>query len=125
MLRKENNQKYQHRIRNLARYLEEEGFCKIAANAEGFKLPTRIRVVNPKEEVLPDLTAEINGKLFVFEIQGYTKQLHISRWKTLSHYTREHGGQFFLLAPEEVITELTDFLENVQLDAVILPMAEL
>ncbi len=102
-------------VQFVAAYLRQQGFSSIKANAEGFPLPGRVRWEEEDEGVVPHITGEHNGSVYVFEIETRDQiepQQVEDRWRLLWIYARRHHGKFYLVVPETRAAYLRDVVKN-------------
>jgi hypothetical protein len=99
-------------------FLNQQGFSEVKANSSGYSPPTRIKWDDKDRGILPDITGEYNGALYVFEIET-SKQLQPTnvedRWKLLSVHARRYNGKFYLVIPEPRADHVQGVAENLDL----------
>lgn len=106
---------YDQIVHSVAAYLHTEGFLSVKANCEGFSLPDKVKWDDDDEGVVPDITGERHGALYVFEIQNCddleAKNVE-DRWRLFTAYAKRNHGKFYLVVPEEKAGYLREFSRN-------------
>jgi hypothetical protein len=94
---------YDQIVHSVAAHLRQQGFSSVKANSEGFSTPGKVKWEEEDEGVVPDITGEYKGSVYVFEIetgdQIEAKKVE-DRWRLLSVYAKRHDGKFYLVIPE-------------------------
>lgn len=116
MEKSSSNKLYSRIINSVVGYLQQQGFSAVRANSSGYSQPNLVRWDEQDKGVLPDITCEYDGALYVFEIETgerlETTRVE-NRWKLLSVHAKRYNGKFYLVIPEpkaeavqEVVNEL-------------------
>ncbi|RMF25859.1 MAG: hypothetical protein D6765_09810 [Bacteroidetes bacterium] len=82
-------------------WVAQRGFHNIRTAIDKDKQTHRLLRRNDKEPFLPDLTAQLNGRKYYFELALKSKAVRrvVSKWKLLAKMARLRGGKLYLLAP--------------------------
>jgi hypothetical protein len=94
---------YDQIVHSITDHLRQQGFSSVRANSEGFSRPGKIKWEEEDEGVVPDVTAEHNGAVYVFEIEtrDHLEPENVEdRWRLLSVHAKRHHGRFYLVTPE-------------------------
>jgi hypothetical protein len=85
----------------MARYFASQGFRNIKADVPGMPSPDIIK--GTKQNHVPDLTADKNGKRIILEAEtsssifdGHTS----SQWSLFSDAAKKTGGEFHIVVPK-------------------------
>ena len=115
-----NDKLYDQIVDSVVGYLQQEGFSAVKANSLPYSQPKVVRWDEDDQGVLPDITGEYKGSLYVFEIETGDK-LKASqvedRWKLLSIHARRYKGKFYLVIPEpkeHAVQQVVNTLKDVQ-----------
>lgn len=96
--------KYDQIIRSVAGHLQEQGFSTVKANTTGYPKPAMIKWDEKDEGVMPDIIAEHNGSIYVFEL-ATSEHIDVAqvedRWRLFSVYAKRYHGKFYLVIPEQ------------------------
>ena len=107
---------YDQIVQSVVGHLQQQGFSSVKANTNGFQKPTKIRWDEEDEGVVPDITGEHKGSVYVFEIETRDEivpEKVEDRWRLLSVFAKRHHGKFYLVIPEqkaEYVQEVVDDL---------------
>ena len=110
---------YESIVQLMVDHLKQQGFTSLKANSKGFITPGKVRWDEEDDGVIPDITGEHKGSVYVFEIETRDdlepKKVE-DRWRLLSVYAKRNQGKFYLVIPETKADYLKDFVEelNVQ-----------
>lgn len=99
----EQNGLYDKIVNSVVGFLNQQGFSAVRANSSGYAPPRVVRWDDQDKGVVPDITGEYNGSLYVFEIEtGHKLRAdHVEdRWRLLSVHARRYQGKFYLVIPE-------------------------
>jgi Holliday junction resolvase len=106
---------YETIVQLMVDHLEQQGFTSLKANSQGFVTPGKVRWDEEDDGVIPDITGEHKGSVYVFEIETRddleAKKVE-DRWRLLSVYAKRHQGKFYLVIPETKADYLKDFVED-------------
>ncbi len=106
---------YDQIVNSVADHLRQQGFSSVRANTKGFLQPGTIKWEEDDEGVIPDITGEHNGSLYVFEIEtsGHIDARKVEdRWRLLSAHSKRHNGKFYLIIPETKSGYVQAFIER-------------
>lgn len=113
-------------IKAFVKYLKKEGFGEIKANVKGFESPDEVKAQHQSTGIVPNLTANSSGKMYLFEFEDLRYDVEseiIPRWKMLSNYAQKKQGEFFLVIEENRVDQIKSLLEENELEGIILPVA--
>ena len=110
---------YDQIVHSVVDHLRQQGFSSVKANSDGYVRPGKVKWDAAHDGVVPDITGEHKGSIYVFEIE--TRD-HIEpkkvedRWRLLSVFAKRYNGKFYLVIPETKADYLQEFVEelNVQ-----------
>ncbi len=117
----------QRKIRKAAAdYLMEEGF-ETKVNLEGYPKPPSLSWEGKENLVIPDLTATLEDKTFVFKITATrlaTKPAEIENWKLLSAFAAQKGASLYLITEVKQKTTILNIARKAGLTPGILTVKE-
>ena len=120
MRRIEQNGLFDKIVNSVVGFLNQQGFSAVRANSSGFAPPTKVQWDEKDRGVVPDITGEYNGALYVFEIET-GQQIETAkvedRWKLLSVHARRFNGKFYLVIPEPSANDVQEIAEGLDLEA--------
>lgn len=106
---------YDQIVHSVAGHLREQGFSSVRANSQGFSPPVKVKWDEEDEGVVPDITGEHEGSVYVFEIETgdhlEAKKVE-DRWRLLSAHAKRNHGRFYLVVPEAKAAYLQEFVED-------------
>ena len=106
---------YDKIIYSVVDHLKQEGFSSVRANCKGFTLPNQVKWDEEDEGVVPDITGEYGGSLYLFDVQT-GDELDVEsardRWRLLSVHAKRYRGKFYLVVPEPEVQQLQQLIED-------------
>lgn len=109
------NALYDKIINSVVTHLHAEGFLSVKANCKGHNPPARVKWDDEDEGVIPDITGEYSGSLYVFDIEtgdGLDVKSAENRWRLLSTHAKRCKGKFYLVVPEPKAKRLQTIIED-------------
>lgn len=107
---------YHQIVQFVVEHLRQQGFSSVRANSEGFSIPGKVKWEEEDEGVVPDITGEHNGSVYVFEIEtrDNLEAKHVEdRWRLLSVHAKRHNGKFYLVTPETKAGYIKEFVAGI------------
>lgn len=88
----------------------------------GYDLPARVKLRGEKDGYIPDIAVEYDKETTVYEIE-LSKEMQVSKWRTLSLYARKFNGSFYLVVPDYLKDMFTHEIEEKDINAGVLYFA--
>lgn len=110
-------------INSVVTRLQEEGFSSVRANCQGYHTPKEVKWDEEDEGVVPDVTGEYKGSLYVFDVQTGDEvdgEVARDRWRLLSVHARRYHGKFYLVVPEVESKHLEEIVDGLDIQPGIL-----
>lgn len=126
MKHSQNKELYDLIVNSVVGYLRQQGFSSVKANTSGFSAPNVVKWDDTDTGVLPDITCEHNGALFVFEIEtadALEEERVEDRWKLLSVHARRFNGKFYLVIPEQKADDVQDVVKSLDVQTELLKLS--
>lgn len=106
---------YNQIVHSVVGHLKQQGFSSVKANAQGYTTPVKVKWDEEDEGVVPDITGEHQGSVYVFDIETCDKidrKKAEDRWRLLSVFAKRHNGKFYLVVPETKAEYLEEVVED-------------
>lgn len=90
-------------IRVVVGFLKDQGFSSLKAVGPGFTSPSTVKWDDNHDGVIPHITGEHDGSVYVFEIetcQASDPKKKSDRWRLLSVFAQRNKGSLYLVVPE-------------------------
>ena len=104
-------------VSSVVLHLKQQGFSAVKANANGYATPLKVKWDEEHEGVVPDITGEHQGSVYVFDIETgdrINRNKAEDRWRLLSAFARRNNGKFYLIVPEKKASYVQEVAEDLK-----------